>query len=407
LIRSFIDRLVGRKAQDVGGDWFERAMFGYRETHSGKLVNWRTALEVTAVLACARVIAEGVAQVPWRVMRQRAGGIGADRATDNALYSVLNRRPNSWQTSFEYRETMLMHLVLTNNHYSVKNRVRGEIRELIPVMPGSVTVTRNNDLSLTYRITLEDGTQLTLPQEDVWHVRGPSWNSWLGMEAVQLAREAIGLSMSLEETSASFQKNAARPSGVYSVEGSLTPEQYTKLVEYAERAAKNGAGKPFILDRNAKWIPMQLSGSDMQLLENRKFQLEEVARAMRVMPLMIGVAEKSNTYASAEQMFLAHVTHTLMPWYERIEQSADVNLLGVRDDTGLYTHLDPKALLRGAAKDRAAFYATALGAGGGRPFLTQDEVRDEEDYNPQGGDAAVLGQPLGTAPTPKPDKPQD
>ena len=387
---NFWDRLIGRKAAPVGGEWFDQAAAYGHQSHSGRAVTTRTALDVPTVLACCRVLAEGVSQVPFRVMRQRADGKGADLATDHPLYDVLNRRPNTWQTSFEYRETIMMHLVLTNNHFSFKSRVRGQIHELLPLEPARVTVTRQDDMSLTYVYTAENGKQTTMTQDDVWHIRGPSWNSWLGLEAIKLAREAIGLALSLEQTSAQFQRNAARPSGLLSIDGNLTVEKHKLFVEHIKKTARENTGDPLVSDQGAKWTPFAMTGVDMQLLESRKYETEEICRAFRVMPIMVGQADKTATYASAEQMFLAHVIHSLTPWCERIEQSADVNLLGVANDRDVYTHLDLKGLMRGAAKDRAEYFSKALGSGGSPAWMTQDEIRDEEDLNPMGGDAAKL-----------------
>jgi HK97 family phage portal protein len=137
-----------------------------------------------------------------------------------------------------------------------------------------------------------------------------------------------------------------------------------------------------IADRGASYSPFTMTGVDQQLLETRKLQVEEICREFRVMPIMVGQSDKASTYASAEQMFLAHVVHTLMPWYQRIEQSADVNLLSDEQrKAGFYTKLNPNALMRGAAKDRAEYYAKGLGSGGAKGWMTQNDVRDLEDMD--------------------------
>jgi len=126
-----------------------------------------------------------------------------------------------------------------------------------------------------------------------------------------------------------------------------------------------------------------MNGVDSQHLETRRFQIEEVCRAFRVMPIMIGHPDKTATYASAEQMFLAHVVHTLSPWYERIEQSADVNLLTKEEqDAGYYVKHLTNALMRGAAKDRAQFYWQMRQMGA----INADEIRAFEEMNPREDD---------------------
>lgn len=358
------------------------------ESKSGIAVNWRTALDVTTVLACARVLAEGVSQVPLKIYRARKGG-GADPATDDLLYDILYRRPNPWQTSFEFRETLMFHLVLCFNAYCFKNMVGGKLRELIPIEPGRVQVTRKPDMSLVYTVTMDEGKQVTLSQKEIWHLRGPSWNSWMGLDAVRMAREAIGLASALESTQASFQKNGMQPSGLYSVDGTLNEEQHKALTKWLadSYSSSSNSGKPLILDRLAKWTTLATTGKDAQALEQRKHQVEEICRGARVFPQMVGHnGDSSPTFASAEQFFNAHVVHSLGPWYVRFEQSIDVNLL---EGTGLYSRHTVLGLLRGDLSSQITWVEKALG--GARPetaFITKNEARDLIlEWNPlPGGD---------------------
>lgn len=357
---------------------------------SGVRVNWETALQTATVLACARVIAEGISQVPWKLFSG-----ATTEARDHPLYDMVYRRPNPFQTSFEFRETLAFHLVLTGNAYVRKMRV-GRDRRLVALEvlePQKIEVKRESDGRLRYFFTPEGGSKGELDAGEIWHMRGPSWNSWFGLEPVRLAREAIGLAIATEAAHGDMHGKGVRSAGAYSVDGTLTADQYKQLLKLFAEFSQGGsrAGTPMILDRGAKFMQTQMSGVDAQHIETRKFQVEEICRAMRVMPIMVGLTDKTATYASAEQMFLAHVTHTLMPWYERIEQSADINLLGEDDRRrGFYLKFKPNALMRGAAADRAEFYAKALGAGGTPAWMTQDEVRELEEMEPMGGAAAQL-----------------
>lgn len=371
-----------------------RLLAGWMGTKSGASVSHKSALEVPAVLSCVRVISEGVAQVPFKVYRQVGDKIMP--AADHPLYRVLHRKPNGWMTSFELRETMTIHCVMTGDAYAFINRVRGEVRELIPFPPGAVGCKQKDDYSLEYQITAPSGKTMTVPQEAVWHWRGPSWDAVSGLDVVKMAREAIGLAMSAEESQARMQKNGAAISGTYSVEGTLNAEQYKAMRAWLEKEFDGAAnmGKTKLLDRNAKFHPQSMTGIDAQLLETRKHQIEEVCRAFRVMPIMAGYSDKAATYASAEQMFLAHVVHTLSPWYERIEQSAECHLLTDKEVAeGYFVKFNAAGLMRGSHKDRSEYFAKALGAGGSPAWMTQDEVRALEELNPMGGDAAMLPKP--------------
>lgn len=353
-----------------------------RSSHSGKSVTVDTAFTVSTVFACLRVRANGLAQVPLKLMREDVAGKRRLPAKEHPLYELLKCRPNEWQTAFEYLETLSLHLDLVGNHYSFINRSnRAGIMELIPFEPGSVTVKRAEDFTLTYEVRAANGNKQVFPAKAIWHVRGPSWNSWQGLELVKLARESIGLSMAIEEQQARMQKNGVQTSGVYSVEGILKDDQYKALKKWVDEnhAGAANAGNPMVLDRSAKWLPITMTGIDAQTLETRRFQVEEICRHLQVNPILIFAESKNTTYASAEQMFLAHLVHGLAPTYRRLEQSIDANLLTEADrKDGLYACFVDGGLLRGSAKDSHEMIRLDVNAG----IITPNEGRALEDLNP-------------------------
>ena len=193
--------------------------------------------------------------------------------------------------------------------------------------------------------------------------------------------------MATEEATGALHKNSVRPSGVYSVEGTLTDDKYASLAKWIDErlGGAENAGKPMVMDRGAKWVSTQMTGVDAQTLEMRRFQIEEICRFARVMPIMVGYSDKAATYASAEQMFLAHVVHTLAPWYQRLEQSIDANLLTQKDrDAGLYSNFVEEGLLRGSLRDTKD---TILGYVNGG-ILTPNEGRAKLDQNPDSDPAS-------------------
>lgn len=392
--------LAGRKAVSTL-DLF-RQIYGGRESASGVSVTVARAIEVATVLACVRVLANGVAQVPFRVYRD--DGTGKAVAAEHPLQVLLRSGPNPYQTSYAFRETMVLHLALTGNFFAWKGMVGSGrvLRSLEPMEPGRTTVKRAASGALSYEFRADDGAAATFGPDEVWHVRGPSWNAWAGMDAVKLARDAIGLAIATEQTQAELHRNGAKVSGLLSVDEKLSIEKYEFLATWLDKHAVGGerSQKPLILDMGAKFTPFQLNGVDAQHLETRKHQIEEICRAFGVMPIMVGHADKTATYASAEQMFLAHVVHTLSPWYARLEQSADASLLSTADRAdGYYTKFSANALMRGAAKDRGEFYAKALGAGGAPGWMTPNDVRGLEELDPiDGGDRLFWPQSSVAAP---------
>lgn len=397
---AFWQRLFGRKSES--GPLIDMpAGFRWPVSRTGYEVTALKALEVSTVMACVRAIAEGVAQVPVYVHRRDERGILGPRQP-HPILEVFARRPNAWQSGFEFRETMLIHMALVGNAFVYVSRgVDGRILELIPIEPGRVLVTRERDMSLSYRVTFDDGTASVVPTENIWHARGPSWNTWMGLDAVKYAREAIGLAIATEAQHASMHNGGPRLSGLLAMNEKISPEKFEHLGRWLDRHARGGdrEGKPLILDAGTRYDPMQMTGVDAQHIETRKHQVMEICAHFRVQPMMVGATE-TPTYASAEQMFIAHVVHTLTPWAERIEQSG-LKVLFSKDEHLELRH-DFKGLMRGAAKDRAQFYSKALGAGGhGTAYMTPNEVRAEEGLDPhEGGDeipspAAVPPEPAG------------
>ncbi|WP_026790353.1 phage portal protein [Pleomorphomonas oryzae] len=362
-----------------------RELYGGRRSKSGQAVNWENALKVTTVLACARVLGNGVAQIPLKIMRE-SGGRRVE-ATDHQLYKLFRFKPNSWQTPSEFKRMIVWHMVLAGNAFVWIGRV-GNARRIValePIEPSRVTVRRSSTGTLTYEVRADDGSYAVMSSAEIWHLRAPSWNGWMGLDSVKLAREAIGLALATEEAHAEFHANGAKVSGVYSVDGKMGKEQYELITQFLEKHATGGkdAGKPLVLDMGAKWQQQQMTGVDAQHLETRRFQIEENCRAFGVMPIMIGHADKTQTYASSEQQFQAHVVHALSPIYVYVEESINAFLIGEADfDAGVYAKFFPNGLLRGVAKDRSEFYAKALGSGGTKGWMTQNEVRDAEDMDP-------------------------
>lgn len=351
-----------------------------------------SAVQVTAVLCAARVISEGMAQMPLKLVRERNvnGRTMREVATDHPLHRILHRRPNGWMTSFQWRETMTMHAVLGGNAYSVISRVNGEIDELIPVDPACVSMSFEGG-EIRYRMNL-DGRTAEYPRSEVFHLRGPSLDGKVGLPILRLAREAVGLTSGLEAAQARLQENGGRPSGIltYKDAGTLSPEAKQMLRDsWNKKFGPGGEGGVAVLDNGWDYTSIMMSAVDAQLIETRRFQIDEIGRAFRVWPLMLMQADKTATFASSEQFFLAHVIHTLGPWIERWENTLDCDLINVVD---LYAHFQVNGLMRGAAADRAEFYAKALGAGGAPGWATQNEIRGWEDLDPkEGGDELFRG----------------
>jgi len=361
-------------------------------SRSGQSVTAKKALQVAAVLACVRVISEGVAQVPFKLLQRQQDPRAKIESWNHPLWDLLHRKPNDVVTSFGFRETLVMHAALTGNGYAFINRsYGGKVLELINLEPGTCQPIKSDTLGVPprYRLYGNGGSTIEVPATAILHLRGPSWDGVVGMDTVRLAREAIGLSLATEEAHARLHSNGVKPGGMLSVEGTLNEEQHKKMRKWLEDNYQGTSNehRTLIMDRAAKFLPLAMTGVDAQHLETRRFQIEEVCRFMRVLPVMVCSQDKASTYAGAEQNFLAHVVHTLGPWFERVEQTFDVQVLtDIERRQGYYTKLEERGLLRGALKDTAEYLYKLCGIG----MLTRNEGREMLDLNPLEG----LDEPL-------------
>lgn len=367
------------------GDLY-KALFNQQNSNSGIAVTRDASFRVSTVFACARVIAEGLAQVPLKLRKKWPDGRGSDFAQDHGLYELLYLRPNEWQTAFEFREQLGLHLAIHANAYVYKVRgLRGKVVELLPFAPECVRVIRDG-WDIRYQVWDGKNNRQDISKEDMWHIRGPSWDGFAGMDSIKLAREAIGLALAAEKHSSKMFANGTRLSGILASDAGYNEETAKDIRETWEsmNSGLDNAYRTAVLFGGLKWQPMSYSSVDSQHLEQRRFQVEEICRGMRVLPIMIGHADKTATYASAEQMFLAHLVHTMMPWYTRIEQSISVNLLTEQDRAeGYFPKFNVNALMRGTFTDRSNYYTKLYAVGG----LSSNEIREFEDMNPyEGGD---------------------
>jgi HK97 family phage portal protein len=390
---SIWSRLFGREAKSSTLEiWKE--IYGLPAVKSGQTVNWTTALQCTTALACCRVLAEGMAQLPSHLRQERPGGVGSDIVRNHSLARFIARGPNGWQTWFEFVETMTFNAVLGKGGFAYKVRgADGRLLELLPLPSLWVTEKRRADWSVYYEVDIAPATdaggrRMIVERADMVHLRGPSVDGYRALEGIRFAREAIGLALATEEAHARLHADGVMPTGIYSVDGTLDEKQHKRLAAHIEQHhTRENRAKTMILDRGTKWLSQAMTGVDAQHLETRRFQIEEVCRAFRVLPIMVGYSDKASTYASAEQMFLAHVVHSLMPWVRRWESTTDRDLLTEREtDGGLYYDMSVQGLLRGDAKTRGEFYQKAVLSG----WMTRNEVRGLEEMNPLPG----LDEPL-------------
>lgn len=359
----------------IGEPWHWLSTIGVR-TKTGESVTPDTALTISAVYACVRLLSETIASLPLYVYTKE--GKSKVPAEDHNLFYILHDKPNNYQTSFEFREMLMGHVLLRGNAYAhIEKNQRGQILQLIPLNPTRMVV-RKVDNRLVYEYTKEGASAPTfLSQEEVLHLKGLSNDGIVGLSPVSLAREAFGLTMAAENYGARFFANAARPSGVLSHPQTLKPEAQKKLKEsWTQAFTGEGTMGVAVLEEGMSWETISVSNDDAQFLELRQFQVTEIARIFRVPPHMIADLSRA-TFSNIEEQSIEFVTYTLRPWLVRLEQSMNTQLFNRLDKGKYFTEHKIEGLLRGNTQSRFQAYAVARNWG----WLNVNEIRELENMN--------------------------
>ncbi len=365
-------------------------------TTSGKRVNERSAMQMTAVYSCVRILSEAVASLPIHVYRYNDHG-GKEKALDHPLYFLLHDEPNPEMTSFLFRETLMSHLLLWGNAYAqIIRNGKGEVIGLYPLMPDRMTVDRDDkgQLYYEYQLSSDDaktmkGSTVKLKPYDVLHIPGLGFDGLVGYSPIAMAKNAIGLSIAAEEYGSKFYANGAAPSGVLEHPGTLKDPSRVRESWTQTFGGSSNANKVAVLEEGMKYTPISIAPNEAQFLETRKFQINEIARIFRVPPHMVGDLEKSS-FSNIEQQSLEFVKYTLDPWVSRWEQSM-VRALLSEDEKGTYfIKFNVDGLLRGDYESRMNGYATARQNG----WMSANDIRELEnlDLIPEelGGDLYLI-----------------
>lgn len=363
---------------------------------SGKQVNERSAMQMTAVYSCVRILSEAVAGLPLHLYRYSADG-SKEKAVDNPLYFLLHDEPNPEMTSFVFRETLMTHLLLWGNGYAqIIRNGKGEVVALYPLMPNRMTVDRDDKGQLYYEYqtssdeahTTKGGT-VRLKPTDVFHIPGLGFDGLVGYSPIAMAKNAIGMAIACEEYGAKFFANGATPGGLLEYPGTVKDPERVRESWNKGFGGSSNSNKVAILEEGMKYTPISISPNEAQFLETRKFQINEIARIFRVPPHMVGDLEKSS-FSNIEQQSLEFVKYTLEPWLIRWEQAMARVLISQNDKAAFFIKFNVDGLLRGDYTSRMSGYATARQNG----WMSANDIRELENLDripaEDGGDLYLI-----------------
>lgn len=347
---------------------------------TGKAVNSKTSMQVTAFFACVRLLSETMGALPSRIYERQKDGNAVP--VDHPLGEVLIDQPNSDMNGVEYREASTANISATGNCYSLIERRgdgRGDVMSLYPIpnVAGAVQMRRSKDDGSSEYGILDRGKRDWYPAEKIWHRKGFSFDGRVGLSPIQCAREAIGLALAGEEFNARLFGQGLMPSAKVSIPQWLTPEQRKlaneKLMEM--HSGVHNMNKPMLLEGGMTVESGLITPGDAQFLELRQFTVVEICRMFGVKPHMIAELERA-TDNNIERLSLEFVTYTMLPHIRRDEVAAR-KLFTPADRNRFFYRYNFEGLLRADSAARAALYSIMLQNG----VYTRNEVRALENRN--------------------------
>lgn len=387
-VRAAVSELVAKERRLSLGDgsgW--AALFGFSGA-AGKAVTHDSTLQLSTAWACIRTTAQAAGSMPAAVYRKLPDG-GREEAGDHELAEVLVRSPNADQTPQEFVEGLAAWLVCSGNAYALKD-VTGPRLSSLHLLSGLTTAAhRKRDGTLVYRF-VDRGKREEVPPEKVLHVRGFGFGGDAGLSPIRYGVQTFSSAIALDESAGKMFVNGLMPSGMVSTERVLDATQRAQvrgiLQEYA---GSSRAGKAMLLEGGFKFEQLSLNPEDAQMLETRRFTVEEICRWFGMPPIVIGHAGQGQTMwgSGVEQILLAWLTLGLNPILRRIETRIAKDLVPARDRGRVYAEFNREGLLQADSAAKAAFLST-LGQNG---YMTRNEGRKKLNLAPKpGGDVLTV-----------------
>lgn len=344
-------------------------------TYSGKNVDDTSALGVPTVFACARVLAETIASLPWGLFERDDQG-NAERVEDHPLADLL-LSPNMDQTSVEFREAFMTNLALRGNGYNVIERAGSRLTALKP-LPASAVEPKQEKSGRIYYEANENGDTRKYERERMWHLKIFSVNGYVGLSPIGYARESMGLSLAQQEVAGKLFANGMHSSMIITAPDWI-PNDKRALAREKLRQEYQGlqnAGDPMLLEGGMKAEKGIMPFVDAQFVQLMGMGVDEICRIYRVPPHMVAKLDHA-TFSNIEQQSLDFVIHTILPYIRRIEDSMSKWLLDAKDRRRLFVRFNVEGLLRADSAARAALYSIMLQNG----VLSRNEVRALENRN--------------------------
>lgn len=337
-----------------------------------------TALRTSAVLACIRVLSETIAGLPLHLYTKVDDE--KMKANDLPLYTVLHKRPNNWQTKFEFIEQLVVHLCLYGNAYAfIAPGDRSRVGSLRLLHPANMEISQDQEdftLTYTYRDPITS-KKVVYRDDQIMQVRWLSSDGILGATPIELGHDAISLARSLDKYGSTFWNNNAMPGIVLRTDQALPREVREQLREQwdARHSGPKNAGGTAVMSHGLHADTLSASLESNQYADLRTAALLDVCRVFNMPPHKVQELGRA-TWGNLESENISFVQTTILPWLKRIEGAIDRDLLPEGEE--LFAEFSVEGLLRGDTTTRYNAYQIGITNG----WLTASEVRRLENLGP-------------------------
>lgn len=365
---------------------------------AGKAVTEDTAARVAMVFACTRLIAGAIASLPMHFYERIQNG---RQRWDTPLWWIFNEQPTPRFSAAVFWEYITKSILFHGDGFATLRRnAANQVVQVVPHHPLDVMVERRGD-RLVYFVQ-DLGQRRGYEQDDVLHFPGFGFDGRRSLSVIQYAaKQQIGFNLTTDEFRGKFMSQGLHTPFFFKTDGKMTPEKREMLRGEYDRKYRgyNNAGTPMVLTEGVDLKTIQMSMADAQLIEQLKMSNADICRAFGVPPFMVGDPEGSTSWGSGiEQMSIGFVMYTLQPYINRNEQEINRKLFRT---SKYFCECNVEALRRGDLKSRGEYYKTSLGGTQGAGWMTQNEVRRENNLPPvEGGDKlfAPVAKPTGEKP---------
>lgn len=386
---------------DTSEGW-PRYFFGVQA--AGQTVNVQTAMQVSAVWACVRLLSQTISTLSLDIMERQRDGTWAP-ARDQRLQFIVDDMPNADSTASVFWESMIAAMLLQGNGVAERRYDAGGRLIALEFLPWSkLSVNKRLDGMRQWLFT-ENGIQREIAESRIFRVAGFTLNGDWGLSAIEYGAAVFGGAMAAANSANSTFEKGLAPTIGFKYSNFLRKEQREEFRETFENmAGAINAGKPVLMEGGMDAVTIGIKPSDAQLLESRAFSIEEICRWFGVPPHMVGHSEKSTSWGSGiEQQMIGFLTFTLRPLLKRVEGAISKDLMTAAERMRLKARYNVEDLLRTDSKTRAEFLRLMVSEG----IMTRDEARLKENLKPKGGNAAVLTVNSANMPIDKLGEPQN